>query len=733
MIWKEWIEDARDLRARARRGLAAFSESPPPGSGQTSHLTGFVDEPRPGSVVRPGPVVVRGWHRRGDRPASAVAVSVNGEEVDRGDIGGDARPDVAEATGIPALAGAGWSLVADLGDLPDGDVELAVRIWGAPDDSPTEFEPITVQVATPSRAERLQMVPSALHDQFFGLLDLPPEGEEVEPGIVRVVGWALTEPAPVERVQVVVNGHDFGLARLGIERMDVARHHRVPHALVSGFEHLIDLGEVPDLGDTATVEIRATIGTVSEAVLATRTYRIQPSTPVSTEPSQRGRRVTDAERSPLVRSRTDRLLAGASVGDEGELNLVAFTHDMGYGGGQLWLSELLYQAGAGRAFECTVVASKEGPLVDDLEAMGIEIYITPDAPVNDLQWYEARVGELGVWIRDRGHNAALVNSFGSFFGADVAVRLGLPTVWAIHESYTPSVIWSVAFPPDYVPPEVRAAFDRALRQAHAVVFEAEATRQQYAEATGAGRSLVVPYGVDLASIERYKKDHSREAARRALGIPENCKVLLVMGTTEPRKEQTMLAEAFAQVSGDCDEAILVLVGDTGTPYAAALKAFIRQAGIQAQARVVPVTEDTYQWYRAADVLVCASDVESLPRSVLEAMGFEVPVLATSVFGLPELLTDGETGFLFEPRDLAAAAHALERILTANGEQLARVGAAGHRLVTERHDSKGYASDILRLVEGLRRTPEALPSSILTSGTATWDNEFSSAESPRPKS
>ena len=333
MNWKEWIEDARDLRARARRGLAAFSESPPPRSGQTSHLNGFVDEPRPGSIVRPGPVVVRGWHRRGDRPASAVAVSVNGEEVDRGDIGGDARPDVAEATGIPALAGAGWSLVADLGDLPDGDVELAVRIWGAPDDSPTEFEPITVRVATPSRAERLQMVPSAFPDQFFGLLDVPPEGEEIELGIVRVVGWALTEPAPVERVQVVVNGHDFGLARLGIERMDVARHHRVPHALVSGFEHLIDLSEVPDLGDTATVEIRATIGTVSGAVLATRTYRIQPSTPVSTEPSQRGHRVTDAERSRLVRSRTDRLLGGASAGEEGELNLVAFTHDMGYGGG----------------------------------------------------------------------------------------------------------------------------------------------------------------------------------------------------------------------------------------------------------------------------------------------------------------------------------------------------------------------------------------------------------------
>ena len=60
--------------------------------------------------------------------------------------------------------------------------------------------------------------------------------------------------------------------------------------------------------------------------------------------------------------------------------------------------------------------------------------------------------------------------------------------------------------------------------------------------------------------------------------------------------------------------------------------------------------DTYPWYRAADLLVSASDIESLPRSVLEAMCFRVPVLATSIFGLPELISDGETGFLFEPGD-----------------------------------------------------------------------------------
>ena len=64
----------------------------------------------------------------------------------------------------------------------------------------------------------------------------------------------------------------------------------------------------------------------------------------------------------------------------------------------------------------------------------------------------------------------------------------------------------------------------------------------------------------------------------------------------------------------------------------------------------------------SDLLVCASDVESLPRTVLEAMAWELPVLATAVYGLPELIDDGETGWLCAPRDVDALADGLRRAL-----------------------------------------------------------------------
>jgi glycosyltransferase involved in cell wall biosynthesis len=136
-------------------------------------------------------------------------------------------------------------------------------------------------------------------------------------------------------------------------------------------------------------------------------------------------------------------------------------------------------------------------------------------------------------------------------------------------------------------------------------------------------------------------------------------------------------------------------------------------GLTKRCRIVPIDSDTYRWYRAADLLLSASDVESLPRSMLEAMCFGVPIASTSVFGVPELVTDGETGFLFEPNDVDALVGALHRVLALEPSELARVGEAGQRHVLEHHDSSGYARDLLRLCRGLLESPGASPEDILS--------------------
>ena len=102
--------------------------------------------------------------------------------------------------------------------------------------------------------------------------------------------------------------------------------------------------------------------------------------------------------------------------------------------------------------------------------------------------------------------------------------------------------------------------------------------------------------------------------------------------------------------------------------------------------------EPYKWHGVSDVLVCASDLESLPRVVLEGMAFETPVLATDVFGLRELIEDGKTGYLCEARDVASLARGLRRVL-APSRRNARRRLRRLRARSLRHDPAVYADKV----------------------------------------
>jgi D-inositol-3-phosphate glycosyltransferase len=110
------------------------------------------------------------------------------------------------------------------------------------------------------------------------------------------------------------------------------------------------------------------------------------------------------------------------------------------------------------------------------------------------------------------------------------------------------------------------------------------------------------------------------------------------------------------------------------------------------------------WFGLSDLVVCPSDIESMPRTVLEAMAWETPVLATRVFGLPELIEDGKSGWLCEPRDLAALTAALERALASNPEERRRIGCAGRVLVENRHSLEDYGREIAALLNRVATGP-----------------------------
>jgi D-inositol-3-phosphate glycosyltransferase len=523
-------------------------------------------------------------------------------------------------------------------------------------------------------------------------------------GPVHIRGWFLFPGSTVARVELRLNGGPPQRARLALERQDVAGYTAQPTAPTCGWEHTADLAELPD--GVSTVRIEA----VAHA-LDGRTLRLAPvDIEIRSTPQDRGNE--DAVAAQLRQRSLRPLRARVAAPPGGNLRLLAYTHVLAHGGGSLYLLELLRRLVGSGGVSCEVVALDDGPLRSELEELGIPVHVTDAGAVTSAARYEGHLAELVALAAPGGFDAVLVNTLSAFAGGDLAERLGVPAVWAVHESYTLPIFWHAAYPPDSVHRYVRERAARALSRASAVVFEAEATRRLFLGDADPERLLALPYGIELGAIDAARRTFDRASMRKRLGIEPGTEVVLCLGTIEPRKSQTMLAQAFAIVAERHPRAQLVLVGESGDPhregYQSALRDFVRRAGLERRVRIEPVTDDPYSWHVVADLLVCASDVESLPRVILEAMAFGTPVLSTSVFGVPELIEHGRTGYLCGMRDLDALTAGLDRALGADGSERTAIGQAASERVRAHHDPAAYALQVERLLRGAVAEPDALP-------------------------
>jgi glycosyltransferase involved in cell wall biosynthesis len=365
------------------------------------------------------------------------------------------------------------------------------------------------------------------------------------------------------------------------------------------------------------------------------------------------------------------------------------THSLELGGGQLYLDQLLRGLLPNPKVFCLLVAPRDGPLRRTAEECGIAVLITGPYAHDDLLAYENQVLELAAVAQCHEIDIALINTMSAALGADACSRLGLPYLWAIHESVPPELFWVEAYGVAGCHPEIRRRGIRALGDAGGLIFEADATLDLYSNATIPDRLLKVPYGIDMEPIDRYRDRSDRRELRRAEGIADDDIALVSIGTMEPRKSQAGLVLAFAQITQKHPRARLILVGDMPGAYSAAVHKLVDQLGLSQQIVIEPIDPDVYSWYSIADIVVNASDLESMPRSLLEAMAFERVVLSTDVFGVSELIEDGNTGFLMAPRDLAALIDGFDRVLALSASERSLIGAAASRAVRASHNSSGY--------------------------------------------
>jgi D-inositol-3-phosphate glycosyltransferase len=511
-----------------------------------------------------------------------------------------------------------------------------------------------------------------------GQIDGPGAGVELERGRLAIGGWVVFPSEPTARVEIWLGEELLGRARLGQSRPDLEELFRNPAAIVAGFGLIADLTEWEGPDGETTLRAMASSAAGERFELAP-----VPLVVLANEAKRSTKSIEPPPPDPTP-------LPTAGKGPR----LLVFTHQLNLGGGQLYLMDVLRELTAQGLAQPTVVSMLDGVLREELEAMGIPVHVSGMLPVDDLGGHIGRLEELAAWAKGREFEVAFVNTATvlSFPGAILAAKLGIPVVWAIHESFSPAMLW------DPLDPPIRKRAMDALAEADVLVFEAEATQRLFERQVPNAQVQTLPYGLDFEPIDAARAAFDRDAARREANIPSDAEVILCIGTIEPRKAQVVLAQAFGMIAEHHPRAELVFVGGRDDRETEVLEEYLAASPSGERTRIVPVTPDTQPWYGMADLLVCASDIESLPRTVLEAMAWETPVLATDVFGLPELIDDGETGWLCEASDTLALAAGLDRALSAQTSERERIGAAARRLVEERHSLPEYARTIAKLIE-----------------------------------
>jgi glycosyltransferase involved in cell wall biosynthesis len=284
-----------------------------------------------------------------------------------------------------------------------------------------------------------------------------------------------------------------------------------------------------------------------------------------------------------------------------------------------------------------------GQVVADLQRRGVDVrFLRRRFKYDPLAWWP-----LFRTLRRERIDVLHTHAFGpNAWGSLIGRWAGIPVVIA-HEHN-----WA------FTGRAMRPVIDRELiaRCADAMIVVSEDARRRMIEVERIPpeRLVLLPNGIEALS------PGDGRALRAGLSIPRGDPVVGTVCIIRSEKALDVLVGAAALLREDFPRLRLLIAGDG--PDRARVEALSERAGLSDIIHMTGARTDVPDVLAAIDVAVICSDYEGSPRSVLEFMDAGKPIVATDVGGIPEVIEDGVHGVLVPPRDEAALAAALTRLL-----------------------------------------------------------------------
>ncbi|MDN5752401.1 MAG: glycosyltransferase family 4 protein [Nitrosospira sp.] len=384
------------------------------------------------------------------------------------------------------------------------------------------------------------------------------------------------------------------------------------------------------------------------------------------------------------------------------MRICFISHTAGRGGAELALLELL-QGLIAEGVECRVLVPKTGPLLPALDRMHIpwRVIRYPWMVSTRRRWWLSRIARtvktllwaipLARIIANWRCDVVYSNTITVGAGALAAWITRRPHIWHLHEfGYLDHNLWFDL--------GERRAVHFMDRFSAIVIANSHAVVKDYARYIKPYRMRVIYQAVTL-------RDKMKQACDL---IPDDqffqC---VIVGSLQAGKGQDEAISALSEVVCRGVNAHLLIVGDGGKRFTAALRQQVKDHGLEQRVRFHGYAENPMPLIRAADLMLMCSHWEAFGRVTVEAMLAGKALIGTASGGTTELIQDGETGLLYKRGNPTELADKIQ-YLYENPHERARLGAAAQRWAENRFTQKRYAKEVRDLLSEVLMTEKIRP-------------------------
>jgi glycosyltransferase involved in cell wall biosynthesis len=333
----------------------------------------------------------------------------------------------------------------------------------------------------------------------------------------------------------------------------------------------------------------------------------------------------------------------------------------------------------------------EGSMLDYALSRGIQPLILPEI-VNEFR-LKPRDGKALLHLyqlmrRERPHIVHTHTAKAGFLGRLAARLAGVPLI--VHTYHGHVLHGYYGATKNYLLRRMERALACITDQ---IITVSELVKRDliYYRVAAAEKIAVLQLGFDLAPFRSCQ--NQRGHLRREYGLDEHSQLVGIVGRIVPVKNHRLFLDAAARVAAREESVRFVIVGDGALRRE--MEDYASVIGLAGRTIFTGWRRDLPKIYADLNVLVVSSDNEGTPVSAIEAMAAGLPVVATRVGGLPDLVTDGENGLLTPAKNPDAMATAILGLLQ-DSPSATRLGQTARTMTQERFAVERLVADTERL-------------------------------------